>query len=313
MAGISFVVPVHNEEESLQAFYKELLIVCKKLGKCEIIFVDDGSTDRSLVILKSFLRSNKRIAVYSFRKNQGKAEALTFAFQKAKEDSIVTLDADLQDKPSEVQRLLPFIKKYDLVCGWRRKRKDTLVKKIFSKMFNDLARVLWGLQLHDYNCGLKVYKKEAAKAVRLYGGLHRFIPLLVYEQGFSVTEVPVVHARRQYGKSKYAISKIWTELPDIFTVVFLSKYASKPLHFFGGIGLLLFATGAIILLYIAIIKFTTGVIGERPILFLGMVLVISGLQAFFTGFLADMMINIHKKDNIEYRTPGFLKYASEKK
>lgn len=314
MAGISFVVPVYNEEESLRSFYQELYAICKKLGSYEIIFIDDGSSDKSLRILKSLARINRRVSAYSFRKNHGKAEALMFGFQKAKGVHVVTLDADLQDKPSEVQKLLKLSNTYDLVCGWRKNRKDSLAKKVFSKIFNTTARLFWGLRLHDYNCGLKVYKKEAAKSIRLYGGLHRFIPLLVFEQGFSVTEVPVVHAQRRFGKSKYGISKIWTELPDIFTMLFLSKYASRPLHFFGLFGLLFFFAGALIFVYIAYVKVTEGAIGPRPILFAGAVLIVSGLQAFFTGFIADMMINLHK-NNIESSSRlhnGFVKYSSKK-
>lgn len=292
---ISIVVPVFNEEESLGAFYKELSLVILDLDKnYEIIFVDDGSQDRSLDILKGFFSKNKNVKIFSFRKNQGKSEALTYGFEKASGDYIITLDADLQDKPSEISKLLSKIKKegFNLVCGWRRNRKDSYAKIIASRAFNSLASFFWGVKLHDYNCGLKVYDRDAAKSLRLYGGLHRFIPLLVFQQGFSVTEIPVEHEVRRFGKSKYGFSKLWKDLPDIFTMLFLNKYGKRPLHFFGTIGFIFLLVGFGILTYLTISKiFYQQGIGNRPILFLGMLLVLGGFQVLFTGFLADLIIN----------------------
>ena len=220
---ISVVVPVFNEEESIVEFYKDLVDSIKKIGiSYEIIFVDDGSIDGTLDILKNIEKNDRRIKIFSFRKNQGKAEALTLGFQKAQGDYIVTFDADLQDKPKEIGKLLREMEKgkWDLVCGWRKDRKDSLKKIISSKFFNNLVSMFWGLKLHDYNCGLKLYSKDAAKSLTLYGGMHRFIPILAHEQGFTVTEVPVEHDERKYGKSKYGFSKIWKDLPDIFTMLF---------------------------------------------------------------------------------------------
>src|SRR3989344_3618282 len=176
---LSIVVPVFNEEESIEKFYEELEKVIIPLKEYEIIFIDDGSTDTSLQLLKAIEVQNKKVIIYSFRKNQGKAEALSYGFQKAKGNYIATLDADLQDKPSEVLRLLPKVKtEADVVCGWRKHRQDPQLKILSSRVFNKLAGKLWGLSLHDYNCGLKMYTSVAAKSLRLYGGLHRFIPLL---------------------------------------------------------------------------------------------------------------------------------------
>lgn len=308
---ISIVVPVFNEEESLEAFYRELISVVSDLDKnYEIIFVDDGSKDKSLDILKGFVTKNKNIRVFSFRRNQGKSEALTFGFGKASGDYVVTLDADLQDKPSEISKLLSKIKKEgsSLVCGWRKNRKDSFAKIIASRIFNSLASFFWGVKLHDYNCGLKVYEKEAAKSLRLYGGLHRFIPLLVFQQGFAVTEIPVEHEVRKFGKSKYGFSKLWKDLPDIFTMLFLNKYGQRPLHFFGSIGLVSLLVGFGILTYLTIGKiFYAQGIGNRPIIFLGMLLVLGGFQVLFTGFLADLIINNSHKNDREF----FLKYSSE--
>jgi glycosyltransferase involved in cell wall biosynthesis len=307
---ISAVVPVYNEEESLKAFYKELIETLVKLKMpYEIVFVDDGSRDKTLNILKEIANKDRKVRIFSFRKNQGKAEALTFGFQKAMGDYIVTLDADLQDKPREISKLLKKAKEgnWDVVCGWRKNRKDKLGKVLSSKLFNFIASVFWGLKLHDYNGGLKLYSKEAAKSLNLYGGMHRFIPLLAHDQGFSVTEVAVEHDIRRYGKSKYGFSKIWKDLPDMFTMLFLSKYSKRPMHFFGIVGGIFVLIGIIILGYLSLLHFQGTAIGNRPLLFLGVLLVISGFQLFFTGFLADLIINISQKKNREY----FLKFSTE--
>lgn len=312
---ISFVIPLYNEQESIYDFYNELISVVKKLAvRYEIIFVDDGSTDSSLAYLKKLSNKNKNIKIFSFRKNHGKAEALTFGFQRSKGDYVVTLDADLQDKPTEISKLLHKQKEgYDVVSGWRKNRSDSIKKIVASKLFNSLVSSSFGLKLHDYNCGLKVYTKDAAKSLRLYGGLHRFIPLLAYQQGFTVAEVAVIHQKRKRGKSKYGFSKLWRDLPDVFTMFFLIHYKTKPLHFFGPIGFLLFFAGSGILLYLTGIKvfFQEG-IGDRPLLFLGLLLVLSGLQIFFTGFLADLFINATQASNIQEKNLDQLKFVKGK-
>jgi len=311
---LSIIIPLFNEEESLPLLYKELVGNLRKIGGThEIIFVDDGSTDSSLEILKDIVKKDRNVRVFSFRKNQGKAEALTFGFQKAQGDYVVTLDADLQDKPSEIQKLFGKIKEgYDMVSGWRINRQDSLPKLFFSKIFNFLVRVFWNLSLHDFNCGLKVYTKDAAKSLRLYGGLHRFIPLLAHKEGFKVAEVSILHQKRQYGKSKYGISKIWWDLPDVFTMLFLVRYSKRPLHFFGMAGGALFLIGIIILSYLAMLRFQGETIGRRPLLFFGMLLVLSGLQVFFTGFLADLMINLSRqsKTDVREQETTLLKYQT---
>ena len=298
---LSIVVPVFNEEESLNAFYKTLLAALFKLKKnYEIIFVDDGSNDKSLSILKEFEKKSKSVRVFSFRKHQGKAEALTLGFQKAKGDYIVTLDADLQDNPSEIKNLLKKSREgWDLVSGWRKNRRDSILKVLPSKLFNFLALVFWGLKVNDLNSGLKLYTKDAAKSLRLYGGMHRFIPLLLYQEGFKVTEVPVIHEKRKFGKSKYGLSKVFTELPDLFTMLFLSRYAKRPLHFFGVFGGILLLVGFVILIYLSYLRFQGERIGNRPLLLFGILLVLTGLQIFFTGFIADLIIHISQKNNKE--------------
>lgn len=312
---ISVVVPFFNEQESLEIFYEELIKTLLQFNEpYEIIFIDDGSTDRTFEIAKKLVQQNKHIKLFSFRKNQGKAEALTLGFRKAKGEYIVTLDGDLQDKPSEMKKLLVKAKDgWDMVCGWRENRQDSWYKIVSSKIFNWLMKLLWGLKLHDYNCGLKVYVKDAAKNLSLYGGLHRFIPLIVYQQGFHVSEISVQHEKRKFGKSKYGFSKLWKDLPDIFTMLFLTRYSSRPFHFFGMVGAVLLLSGVGVLGYLSILHFQGHTIGRRPILFFGVLLVLSGFQVFFTGFLADLIAKLShvshegsRKDNSDV----LLKYAS---
>jgi len=307
---LSVVVPVYNEEESLEPFFevlkKELAIL--KMAH-EIIFVDDGSSDSSLDLLQKLEKSDKTVRVFSFRKNHGKAEALTLGFRKAKGDVVVTLDADLQDKPSEIKKLLDKLisEKLDLVSGWRKNRRDKSKMVIISKIFNAFAGKLFGVYLHDYNCGLKAYTESASKSLHLYGGQHRFIPLLLHQQGFSVDEIVVEHEIRKYGKSKYGFSKVWKDLPDMLTMLFLARYSKRPLHFFGPVGGFLCLAGFIILLYLTIYKFQTGQsIGARPLLLFGVLLLVSGLQIFFTGFLAELITSSQQK----IYNPA-LKYSTE--
>ncbi len=296
---ISVVVPLFNEEESLKHFYKELRRSLPLLGKrYEIIFIDDGSTDDSLSILLELAKKDKTIRIFSFRKNRGKSEALSMGFEKAKGEHIVTLDADLQDQPTEIGKLYKKAKSgIDVVCGWRKQRKDAFFKRLSSKLFNITTNIFWKLKLHDYNCGLKVYTKDVAKSIKLYGGLHRFIPILAHQEGFVVEEVPIVHQKRKFGKTKFGFSKLWRELPDIFTMLFLTRYRNRPLHFFGVIGGLLFIVGIAILVYLSILHFMGQAIGRRPLIFFGMLLVISGIQTLFTGFLADLIIHVMPKNN----------------
>lgn len=310
---ISAVVPAFNEEESIKEFYPVLASNLAKIDKdYEIVFVDDGSTDSTLEILKRLASKDKKIRIFSFRKNQGKAEALTLGFKMAKGDYIVTLDADLQDRPEEIAKLLSKAKEgFDLVSGWRKDRKDALKTRLSSKLFNFLMSAFWGVHLHDYNCGLKLYTKEAAKSLNLYGGMHRFIPLLVTEKGFEVTEIPVVHEKRLFGKSKYGFSKIFRDVPDMFTILFLSRYAKRPLHFFGFVGGIISAIGFFILVYLSILHFMGEQIGNRPLLIFGMLLLLAGFQLLFTGLLADLILHISQKDNNGVNLEDGFKYKTE--
>ena len=314
---ISIVIPVLNEEESLQAFYERLEPEITKLAKShEIIFVDDGSSDSSLQLLKNLAKKDTTVRIFSFRRNQGKAEALTLGFQQAEGDIIVTLDADLQDRPEEIHKLLAKIDEgYEVVCGWRRERKDAQKMKLISRFFNYMNGVIWGVKLHDYNCGLKAYTKAAAKSLHLYGGMHRFIPLLAVQQGFVITEVPVVHDSRKFGKSKYGFGKIFN-LPDMFTLLFLTKYGRRPLHFFAAIGSGLFIFGFFVFLFlwidVQLIHHMS--IGRRPLFFVSLALMLAGLQISFSGFLADLMINLTRTPQLtEEGIHHFLRFSSDKK
>lgn len=308
---ISAVVPAYNEEESIEAFYDVLIPnLIKNDKEYEVIFVDDGSTDKTLEILKGLSSKNKNVKILSFRQHRGKAECLTSGFRAAIGDLIVTLDADLQDRPEEIEKLIKKQKEgFDLVSGWRKDRKDALKTRLSSKLFNFLMGAFWGVHLHDYNCGLKLYTKDAAKSLNLYGGMHRFIPLLVAERGFNVTEIPVIHEKRKFGKSKYGFTKIFKDIPDMFTILFLSRYAKRPLHFFGLAGGIIFTIGLLMLFYLSILHFEGQTIGDRPLLFFGMLLVIAGFQVLFTGFLADLILNVLQKNNIDTSEEG-LRYKT---
>jgi len=313
---ISYVVPVYNEEESIKAFYARLLPVSLTLDKSyEIIFIDDGSTDQSLTLLKELEKKDKHVRIFSFRRNQGKAEALTWGFQHAKGEYVVTLDADLQDQPEEIHKLLEKSKEgFEVVSGWRKDRKDSGYTNSTSKLFNGVIQFLWRINLHDYNCGLKLYTNDAAKSLQLYGGMHRFIPLLAYEQGFTVSEASIIHDVRQFGKSKYSKLKMFKDIPDMFTIMFLTRFGKRPLHLFGLVG------GSALLIGLGIVAFLTYLhffyrvtVGTRPLWSIGTTFILFGAQICFTGFLADLVINIHHTprptiDNMHM----FLRYSTKK-
>lgn len=314
---VSIIVPALNEGEGIERFYHETLDELTKLThEYEFIFVDDGSTDDTLAVLKSIAQKNKHVRVYSFKRNRGKADALALGFSVAKGNILITMDADLQDKPSELHKFLEKHKQgSDVIVGWRRERKDHSKMVVISKFFNYLNRKLFGLKLHDIDCGFKLLTKEAAKSLHIYSGLYRFIPLLLHQQGFVVDEVVVEHDTRKFGHSKYGFSKVFKNIPDMFTVIFLLKFGKRPLHFFGFIGIFLMIIGVAMLSYLTFIHYAFGErVGTRPILFVGILFIISGLQSFFTGFLADLIINISHttRSQSDYTNEFPLKYSSDK-
>lgn len=306
----SIVIPVMNEEESVRELVKKIKGAFLKIKKsCEIIFIDDGSRDRTLDVLINLASENKDIKIYSFRKNLGKSPALMLGFKKATGKFIVTLDGDLQDDPANISTIYQKLLKgnYDLVTGWRKNRRDSLFKKISSKIFNFIVSVLFGVKLNDLNSGLKIYRSSTAKDLKLYGGMHRFIPVMANEMGYRVTETATSHFPRKYGQSKYKFSKVFTDIPDLITIYFVTKYNRRPLHFFGKIGSVVLILGFGILVYLSVLHFMGERIGDRPLLIFGVLLVIAGIQTIFTGLLADLIVNFNAKGHDEYS----IKYTND--
>lgn len=290
----SIVVPVFNEEESLEAFYSVLHgFLNEKKWDSEIVFVDDGSRDRSLEILKEIEKKDSSVRIFAFQRNLGKPSALMQGFAAARGEYVVTMDADLQDDPYDVPTLFHMLEqeRLDMVSGWRKDRQDTGLKVYSSRFFNFLMSLLFGLKVHDLNCGLKVYKSEVAKSLNLYGGMHRFIPIIAHEMGYRTGEHVVTHHSRKYGVSKYSSKKIFSDIPDIFTIYFVMKYNNRPLHFFGKVGGVIFVAGFLILLYLTVLWFMGESIGNRPLLLFGVLLFITGIQTISTGLIADLLVN----------------------
>jgi len=300
---LSVVIPVYNEGENLNSLYSQLKSVLENLGKAyEIILVDDGSTDSSFLIMEKLHGQDHNIKVIQFRKNFGKAAALSAGFTSAQGKIITTMDADLQDDPREIPN---FIKKlnegYDLVCGWRFKRRDPVSRTFPSRLFNSLTATLTGVKVHDFNCGFKAYRKEVIEDLDLYGELHRYIPALAHWKGFKVGEIKVEHHPRAHGKSKYGVERLFRGLTDLFTVMFLTKYMKKPLHLFGAVGVFLLLIGFIINAYLAILKFVLRQgIGGRPLLLLGVLLMLIGFQIISTGLVGEMIVSTRDKGEKGY-------------
>jgi len=291
---VSVVIPVLDEIESLPTLYRELSEVLETLGRpYELVFVDDGSRDGSFQTLEKLHRSDDRVRVIQLRRNFGKAAALAVGFRASRGDVIVTLDADLQDSPSELPRLLQRLEDgYDLVSGWKQDRQDPLSKTLPSRLFNRVTGWLTGLPLRDFNSGFKAYRREVVEELRLYGELHRFIPALAAWRGFRVDEVPVHHRPRQFGRSKYGSARFWRGSLDLLTVLFLTRYTRRPLHLFGGLGLLAWAGGGVVNLYLVGL-WLAGVrpIGNRPLLAFGILSMLVGLQFFCLGLLSELILS----------------------
>ena len=298
---ISIVVPLYNEEESLS----ELVDQIKKSlpdRSFELIFVDDGSNDSSWDVIEQLVEVNSEVKGISLGVNQGKSYALQAGFNEVKGQYIVTLDADLQDDPAEIEQMICSLESgYDLVSGWKKKRFDPISKTIPSKFFNWVTRRAAGIHLHDFNCGLKAYRAEVVAHIQLYGELHRYIPLLAKRAGFgSITEQIVQHRARKYGRTKFGLSRFINGFLDLITILFVQKYLQKPMHFFGTIGVLLMSIGSLINIYLAGIRiFYNAGIGNRPLLFLGILLMVLGVQFLSTGFLGELI----NKNHIHNRQP----------
>jgi glycosyltransferase involved in cell wall biosynthesis len=289
---VSVVVPVFNEEQSLTPLCEKLLHVLPGItARFEIIFVDDGSTDGSPVVLEDLHRQDSRVRVIQFRRNLGKSAALSVGFSASRGNVIVTMDADLQDDPEEIPKFLEALDQgYDLVSGWKFPRLDPLSKTLPSAVFNWTTGKITGLPLHDLNCGFKAYRREVVEELHIHGELYRYIPLLAHWRGFKITEIKVHHHPRQYGKSKYGLERFSRGFLDLWTVLFLNRYNRRPLHLFGWIGFVTVLVGLVILIYLSIL-WLEGVrpIGTRPLLSFGVLFLFMGIQFISFGLLAELV------------------------
>lgn len=289
---LSVIVPLYNEEESVKPLSQKLLQVLRDQDRdFEIIFVDDGSTDRSFERIREASVDDEHIHGIRMRRNNGKSAALQRGFHRAEGKVVATLDADLQDDPSEIPHLLAKLDEgLDLVVGWKIDRKDPLSKTLPSKLFNFVVSTLSGVHLHDMNSGLKVMRAEVAKELRIYGELHRYIPVLASVRGFSVGEIPVKHHARAFGSSKFGLSRMYRGFMDLITVFFLTRFNYRPLHVFGGAGIAIFLSGLGISVYMGVLRLQGEAIGNRPLLLLGVLLVLVGIQMLSLGLLAEMIV-----------------------
>ncbi|MCB2210834.1 glycosyltransferase family 2 protein [bacterium] len=294
---VSIVIPLWNEDESLPHLKPAIDEVLEREAlDAELIFVNDGSRDGSFDQLEQFKAEDPRVHVIHFRRNQGKSAALSAGFEEARGRLVVTMDADLQDDPNEIPNLIKRLDDgYDMVSGWKKKRHDPISKTLPSKFFNGVARMTSGIKIHDFNCGLKIYRREVVETFELYGELHRFIPILAKSQGFTVGELAVQHHPRRWGKTKFGLSRFLHGFLDLLTVLFLVKYAARPMHLFGAFGLVSGFVGFGILALLTIQWYMGQPIGDRPLFFLGILLLIVGVQFFSMGLLGEQINHMRQK------------------
>jgi glycosyltransferase involved in cell wall biosynthesis len=299
--SISVVIPLLNEEESLPELARQLENVLERVarGKYEVIFVDDGSTDESFRVIQDIHARNQRFKAIRFRTNHGKSAALAIGFSECKGDIVITMDADLQDDPNEIPSLVAKLEEgYDLVSGWKRKRHDPWHKTMPSKLFNAVTSRMSGIRLHDFNCGLKGYRREVIENVQVYGEMHRYIPALAHWEGFRVTEIPVQHRARQHGVSKFGMSRFLKGYLDLLTVMFTTRYIKRPLHFFGAVGSLFAVVGFVTDLYL-VIEWSLGrtSLSNRPLALFGVAMIIVGVQLISIGLIGELIV----KNNLEHQ------------
>jgi glycosyltransferase involved in cell wall biosynthesis len=294
---ISVVVPVHDEERTLALLYEDLEAALEPLEReWEVVFVDDGSTDGSLAALTRLHAVRHNVRVVRLRRNFGKSAALAAGFDQATGEIVVTIDADLQDDAAEIPRLLAKLDEgFDLVTGWKTRRRDPWSRRILSRLFNAVTRRISGVRLHDLNCGLKAYRAEVVRGLRIYGELHRFIPVLAHFRGFRIAELPVNHRPREHGRSRYGVERYLRGFLDLLTVSFMGRYRHRPLHLFGGLGLVLGLLGFGTLVYLTVVKLSGQGIGQRPLLTLGVLLVVVGLQFFSLGLISELITSHHEE------------------
>jgi len=308
---LSVVIPAYNEEDNIPILYEKLKGVLERLGReYEVIFVDDGSVDRTWEVLKEIAEKDQRVKLIRFRKNYGQTAAMYAGFQYASGEVVITLDADLQNDPEDIPNLLQKLEEgYDIVSGWRKDRKDPfLSRKVPSMIANWIISKVTGVELHDYGCTLKAYRSGIIKKLELYGDMHRFLPALTKRLGAKITEIPVKHHPRVYGKSKYGIGRTVRVILDIFLVKFLNEYINKPMYIFGTFGFILLSLGLVALFYLVFLKlFLDQDIGRRPLLILSVLFILAGIQFISTGILAELLVRIY------YRTKEDKPFVVEEK
>lgn len=302
---ISVVIPLYNEQESLRPLFAQISAAAAALAvEIEVLFVDDGSTDGSWAVVKELSASDQRVRGIRFRRNFGKAAGLTAGFKAARGETVVMMDADLQDDPAEIGNLVAKLGEgYDLVSGWKSNRLDPVDKVWPSRVFNAMVNRSTGMSLHDHNCGLKAMRAEVAKELRLYGDFHRFIPVLAAARGFKVAEIAVHHRKREFGRSKYGAKRFLWGSVDLLTILFLTGYGRRPQHFLGGIGFLFFAAGSLGIGLLSVewlIRLfdpsAFSPIGQRPLLFLSIGSVLFGAQMLSLGLLCGFIASLHQTD-----------------
>jgi glycosyltransferase involved in cell wall biosynthesis len=292
---ISIVAPLFNEESTVGRLYDEIANALEG-RRWEIVYVDDGSTDGSHRLLAQLHADHSNVRIVRLRRNFGKAAALSAGFDVVRGSVIVTIDADLQDDPTEIPNLLAKLDDgYDLVSGWKCDRQDPFARRMVSRVYNRVTGLVTGVDLHDMNCGLKAYRAEVLESVRVYGDLHRFVPVLAHQLGFRIGEISVNHRPRLVGKSRYGLERYTRGFFDLLTVAYLGRYRYRPLHFFGGIGLVLGSVGFVILLYLTAIKIGGAGIGGRPLLMLGVLLFVVGVQFFSLGLVGELLTSHHEE------------------
>lgn len=262
----------------------------------EAVFVDDGSTDGTFGALTRLHAARENVRVVRLRRNFGKAAALAAGFEHSRGDVVVTIDGDGQDDPAEIPRLLAKLEEgFDVVSGWKTRRRDPVTRRLLSRLFNAVASRVSGVRLHDLNCGLKAYRAEVVRGLNLYGELHRFLPILAHQEGYRVAELPVNHRRRTHGRSRYGLERYVRGFLDLLTVSFMGRYRHRPLHLFGGLGLVLGFVGFATLVYLTALRLAGEAIGHRPLLTLGVLLVVVGMQFFSLGLISELLTSQHEE------------------
>ena len=302
--SISVIVPAYNEEGSLKELYRQIMLTVHEMqenntiDQCELLFINDGSTDTTEKVMLDLHEIDINVRIISLRRNFGKATALNAGLRHVKGDIIFTIDADLQDDPKEFPRFIEKLNEgYDLVVGWKANRLDSAEKRLPSKLYNKVTSYFSGVNLHDHDCGFKALRREVADSLDLYGEMHRYIPVLAHRQGFRIAEIPVEHHKREFGHSKYGMERYLRGLFDFLTTIFLIRYSDRPMYFFGKIGLLCLNVGFAICSYLTVIWFMGNSIGGRPLLVLGVLLILLGIQFISTGFIGNLLVDITHRDH----------------